>query len=131
MTANPKKNGLIECQGWWNQNGLGDQPMQPLKISIDSGKIEGYGHDIVGMFSLTGFITESNAVHIVKTYAGKHNVDYYGTYDKKGTLYGQWELEGLSGFWEIRFFQERKKTNVVLRQSMPRKTPAPDRQLAI
>jgi hypothetical protein len=38
----------------------------------------------------------------VKQYIGQHSVDYVGTYDGEGLLYGEWQIRGMKDRWLIR-----------------------------
>lgn len=122
--------GWMECEGIWNQSGLGDQPMKPLRLSIESGRIEGVGYDSVGTFTLKGSFVGEESVFIIKSYAGKHDVEYYGKY-KKRVLYGKWELDGDSGFWEIQLGQTNQRKLSILRSDIPNFLEHSDLQVAI
>ena len=92
---------VFECEGWWEQDLFGRQPMEKLRISFDAKRIQGAGIDIIGPFSLTGAIEENGAVAIVKRYLGQHSVDYLGTYDGEGSLTGEWRIGLDRGRWLI------------------------------
>ena len=91
----------FRCDGWWEQDYYGRQPMEGLRLSIDAAGISGSGTDIIGPFTLTGSIREGGAVAIIKTYVGRHRVKYVGMYDGEGTMAGQWLIGPLSGRWLI------------------------------
>ena len=93
---------LVHCEGWWEQAEFGRQPMDPLTVEFDTGRISGSGNDIVGLFTLTGTIEGGN-VAIVKQYIGQHSVDYVGTFDGEGTMHGRWGIAGwFGGNWMIK-----------------------------
>jgi hypothetical protein len=81
-----------DCEGWWEQHGLGRQPMQELTMQFAAGRVAGSGHDVVGVFTFAGTISPQGHVAMVKQYLGKHSVDYVGTYDGEGLLQGEWDL---------------------------------------
>jgi hypothetical protein len=62
------------CVGWWQQRGLGRQPMDDLMIHFSSGTIHGHGRDIIGDFELNGSMGEGDSVHIVKQYTGTWSI---------------------------------------------------------
>lgn len=78
---------FLHCEGWWEQDGYGRQPMEQLRIEFDGGNIRGSGTDIVGLFALNGTILEGK-VAIVKQYLGQRRVDYLSTYDGDGAMHG-------------------------------------------
>src|SRR5947207_8154485 len=45
---------LCRCDGWWEEQGYGRQPMENLRISFGQGRLQGSGSDIVGPFTLSG-----------------------------------------------------------------------------
>ena len=92
---------LCECTGWWQQTGLGKQPMDDLWLEITQGKISGAGRDIVAAFEFTGNLLEDGRVKIFKKYLRRHAVLYVGKYDGEGTLYGKWDIAGERGEWLI------------------------------
>ena len=91
----------VKCNGWWEQDYLGRQPMNELQLAFRDGKIHGFGNDIVGSFSLTGFVSADN-VTLVKQYAAAHQVDYLGTFDGEGTFQGFWKINDFGGRWFIK-----------------------------
>src|SRR5690349_1495187 len=46
----------MPCEGWWEQDILGRQPMRELLLRFEGGQIAGSGHDIVGPFTIAGTI---------------------------------------------------------------------------
>jgi len=90
----------VHCQGWWEQSGLGRQPMNELQLSFWDGEILGQGHGIVGQFILNSFVQADN-VTLVKKYIGAHQIDYPGTFDGEGTFQGFWKTHRLGGRWLI------------------------------
>lgn len=89
----------VACEGWWEQRGLGRQPMAQLHLSFDEGNVHGSGTDIIGLFTFTGRL-DCGKVVLVKQYMGKHRVDYIGDFDGEGTFHGTWRV-GLYGFLEL------------------------------
>jgi len=90
------------CEGWWHQQEFGRQPMYELFMAFDSGRISGSGHDIVGPFMFTGTIDAQGRVAMVKNYTGQHTVDYLGTYDGEGLMWGEWHIGPLKDRWMIK-----------------------------
>lgn len=101
--STPSNNG--NSIGWWEQNGLGRQPMDQLQIDFANGHLSGSGADIVGLFSLKGIVAADGKVLIHKKYFGKHSVDYVGQYDGEGTFYGTWKIELFGGHWSIKLLK--------------------------
>ncbi len=95
----------ILCDGWWQQRGLGRQPMRNLALTFDDKQIHGRGVDIVAPFTLAGKIREDGAVELVKQYRNRHSVLYVGQYDGEGLLYGQWDIDGFRGQWSIKLLR--------------------------
>ncbi len=93
------------CVGWWQQDGLGRQPMEDLVIEFSSGRLRGSGRDIVGEFEMYGTMENGGRVRIVKQYKGRHQVVYIGTYDGEGTMFGTWLIEMFSGSWSIKLLR--------------------------
>lgn len=91
----------VECAGWWEQDGMGRQPMGALQLGFEDQRIVGAGTDVIGDFTLQGGLKESN-VTIVKHYVDAHSVDYRGTFDGEGTLQGVWSIHGVGGRWLIK-----------------------------
>jgi hypothetical protein len=92
---------LIRCEGWWEQNGFGRQPMVDLRLRFGSGRVQGSGTDIVGPFTFSGLVSPHGSVAMVKQYIGRHSVDYLGTYDGEGVMWGRWRIGPLHGPWMI------------------------------
>ncbi len=99
----------INCEGWWDQSGLGRQPMNELKIAFDSRELKGSGVDIIGPFTLGGIIKSDGSVTIHKRYIGQHDVAYLGQFDGEGTFAGQWCIGEDSGDWSIRIVSGQSK----------------------
>lgn len=91
----------MACEGWWEQNGLGRQPMHNLQIAFDGGKIAGSGTDVIGPFTLMGQL-EGEKTLIHKQYIDAHSVEYPGSFDGEGTMQGLWSIHGFGGKWLIR-----------------------------
>lgn len=92
----------IQCEGWWEQDGYGRQPMNELRVVISNGRVQGSGDDVVGPFTFQGTIDENGEAALLKRYIGQHIVDYFGRYDGEGVLSGHWHVGGLTGVWLIR-----------------------------
>jgi hypothetical protein len=92
----------LQCEGWWEQEGFGRQPMQQLCLQFAAGAISGAGVDIIGPFTLEGTISNDARVLILKQYIGRHRVQYFGKYDGEGLLWGDWRIGLLTGPWLIR-----------------------------
>lgn len=92
---------MVRCAGWWEQDGLGRQMMEPLQVRFEDDHLVGAGTDVIGDFTLRGVIRDST-VTIVKQYVGAHSVDYPGTFDGEGTLQGLWSIHGIGGRWLIK-----------------------------
>src|SRR5262249_28824330 len=73
-----------EAVGW------GRRPMYNLTLRFEDGAIEGEGEDCIGAFTFHGFHDTQGHVSMVKQYLGKHRVEYVGTYDGEGTIFGTW-----------------------------------------
>jgi hypothetical protein len=80
------------CDGWWEQYGIGREPMDDLCLSFEGRYIDGTGVDIVGPFNFRGTMDENGIVTMRKQYLGKHSLDYVGHYDGEGVLSGEWLL---------------------------------------
>ena len=92
---------VCQCEGWWEQDWYGRQPMTKLRIAFESNRIHGSGVDIVGPFSLSGIIGDGGAVVIQKQYIGSHCVEYVGAYDGEGSMAGEWRIDSFRGRWLI------------------------------
>jgi hypothetical protein len=90
------------CDGWWQQAGYGRQPMRDLQLEFSSGQITGSGADIIGQFTFRGTLDPAGRVQMIKQYVGLWSVDYIGTYDGEGLLFGHWRVGGLTDEWLIR-----------------------------
>ncbi|MCA9047920.1 MAG: hypothetical protein KDA89_04290 [Planctomycetaceae bacterium] len=100
----------IHCTGWWEQTGLGRQPMQPLQLRLHQNQLTGAGQDIVGEFRLSGELKADGTLRLVKQYLGRHQVLYAGIYDGEGTLSGVWDVGFDHGRWLIRFNKVASQT---------------------
>ena len=92
----------IPCEGWWQEIGWGRQPMQELRLRFEGGSIWGSGYDVVGLFTFRGTIAADGQVLMVKRYLGAHSVEYVGTYDGEGLLWGEWHIGPLTDRWMIK-----------------------------
>ena len=99
--SDPRPAGTIPCSGWWEQVFYGRQPMEQLALSLQGRHLEGSGSDVVGRFSLTGFVAADGRVSIEKSYRGRHSVLYEGQFDGEGKMWGVWALPGYDGRWMI------------------------------
>ena len=90
----------IPCEGWWQQDGFGRQPMHDLRLRFDEFRIFGSGYDIIGPFTLTGGIAEGQ-VMLAKEYP-THSVFYFGTYDGEGLFFGEWLCGNARDRWLIK-----------------------------
>jgi hypothetical protein len=104
MRANPQG---ISCDGWWQQVSYGRQPMRDLYLAFSAGQIDGSGHDLVGPFTLLGTLDPAGRVEMKKQYLGLWSVDYIGTYDGEGLLFGHWQIGVLTDQWLIRLKPSR------------------------
>jgi hypothetical protein len=112
----------VRCEGWWEQFGLGRQPMEDLTISFDDGRLTGTGWDVVGQFTLTGSVQQDRVI-IVKRYIGQHSVEYLGTYDGEGTMSGMWRIWGFGGSWLIRFVKHIDSSMAFATEDVPELVP--------
>ncbi len=103
----PSDARVCRCEGWWEQQYYGRQPMENLQLSFSNQMIVGQGQDIVGPFELRGLITPTGSVQLRKKYLQKHEVMYLGTYDGEGTMAGNWRIGELSGRWLISLRRSR------------------------
>ena len=83
-------------RGHWDQQYWGRQPMGPLVLRFEDGRIEGEGRDMIGLFTFAGEYDDRGTIRMVKQYIGRHQVLYQGTYDGEGTIFGQWSIPPLS-----------------------------------
>ena len=90
------------CEGWWQQVGYGRQSMRDLYLEFSGGQINGSGRDIVGKFFFRGTMDAAGHVMMKKQYVGLWDVDYAGTYDGEGLLFGHWRIGALTDQWLIR-----------------------------
>jgi hypothetical protein len=82
-------------RGYWDQTAFGRQPMGPLLLRFNAGRIEGEGRDIIGPFTFAGEFDDHGAIRMVKQYLGRHQVFYEGVYDGEGTIFGEWRIPPL------------------------------------
>jgi len=103
MQGESDNNGtsLLDCEGWWEQAEHGRQPMLDLRIQVAGGRITGSGRDMVGPFTFTGTLSATGQVAMIKQYIGQHRVDYLGSYDGEGTMWGHWRIACWYGRWLI------------------------------
>lgn len=94
---------LVPCDGWWEEVGYGRQPMLQLQLRMSGGQIKGSGIDTVGPFTFTGTISEGGVVAMIKQYLGQHQVEYLGSYDGEGTMFGEWRIGPFKDQWAIKF----------------------------
>lgn len=87
-------------RGHWDQQDWGRQPMGPLNLRFEHGRIEGEGRDVIGLFTFEGAYDDRGAVRMVKQYVGRHQVHYQGVYDGEGMIFGQWSIPP---FWSGSF----------------------------
>lgn len=93
----------MTCDGWWEQEGYGRQPMTDLVIEFTDGRLLGQGDDIVGPFVLKGQL-DDDRLYLRKQYIGQHAIDYHGSSMGEGNYAGQWSVNGyVGGEWSIRF----------------------------
>ena len=57
----------VPCEGWWEQEGFGRQPMWQLLIGFDGHRLNGSGIDVVGQFTMQGKCDQGRLV-IIKQY---------------------------------------------------------------
>jgi len=92
----------ISCEGWWEQEYFGRQAMTELVLQFEDGVIIGSGTDVIGRFAFTGAISAAGQVALLKQYLGQHSVDYIGTYDGEGVMWGEWRIGSWHDRWLIR-----------------------------
>lgn len=88
--------GHVQCSGWWEQAGLGRQPMRDLVLSFAEGQIAGTGVDIVGEFELRGRLV-GEVIFLRKQYIGQHVIEYHGLSVGEGAYTGMWTFDGRPG----------------------------------
>jgi hypothetical protein len=123
----PNETSILQsqCEGWWEQQGLGRQTMQELTMQFAGGRVSGSGHDVVGVFTFAGTIGPQGQVAMVKQYLGQHTVDYVGTYDGEGLLQGEWDLGWASrGRWLI-WIKKAGSNASDIAEWMPAEVPTP------
>ena len=97
----------LPCEGSWEQDVFGRQPMRELVLRFNAGRIVGSGHDIIGPFAISGVIAADGKVVLFKRYVGMHAVRYIGNYDGEGLMWGQWWIESLHNRWLIKLNTSR------------------------
>lgn len=105
--GDPSGAGPVACRGWWEQVFYGRQPMENLALTVRGRRLEGGGSDVVGRFSLSGFVAADGRVSIEKAYHGRHSVVYEGQCDGEGRMWGIWALPGYDGRWMIELGRPR------------------------
>jgi hypothetical protein len=100
--SNPAGTYTAQCEGWWEQNFHGRQPMLDLTLQFRGEEIHGSGRDIVGLFTIRGTLNAQGEVFLVKQYQGRHSVKYFGRYDGEGVLAGEWRIFFDHGRWAIK-----------------------------
>ncbi len=100
-----QKMSEIQCAGWWQQSGYGQQPMRQLCLNFTGNTITGQGIDVIAPFTLAGQVREDGAVEILKHYIRRHSVLYVGQYDGEGLFYGHWDIQGQRGEWSIKLLR--------------------------
>jgi hypothetical protein len=79
-------------RGYWEQAGYGRQLMEDFTLWFAQGKVEGSGRDCIGAFTFTGSYDDQGLVVMTKQYIGRHRVNYHGSYDGEGTIFGTWSI---------------------------------------
>jgi hypothetical protein len=67
--------------------------MQELVLEFAGGQVRGRGWDIVGLFTFLGTYDDQGSVRLIKQYLGAHRVQYEGTHDGEGTIFGNWFID--------------------------------------
>lgn len=98
---------MVQCEGWWQQRGLGRQYMTELEINIQDRQVFGTGVDCVAPFEIAGTIREDGVVELRKNYEFLHSVIYAGRYDGEGTFWGTWAIGNDRGDWTIRISRDQ------------------------
>lgn len=81
---------MATWKGWWEQRGLGRQPMHNLVLNVaPDGTVSGGGDDCIGPFTFSGNLAPD--VRLVKQYLGQHAVLYLGTNSGEG-IFGTWRI---------------------------------------
>ena len=97
------------CDGWWEQEGFGRQPMNNLEVDVNHSDLSGSGDDIIGPFALRGKVA-GDRIAIRKQYHGQHSIDYHGTTDGEGMFFGHWSAGPvIGGKWLIRIRSATEK----------------------
>ncbi len=110
---------LCRCEGWWEQDWFGRQPMTNLFLTFDKRRIQGSGSDLIGPFVLSGIISEDGRVVIQKRYIERHRVDYLGVYDGEGLMSGEWRLGDCRGRWLIKICRVETDSKIDVVELVP------------
>ncbi len=78
-------------RGYWEQPGLGRQPMHDLVLQFAEGTIAGHGRDVVGQFTFAGSYNDRGEIMLIKQYPF-HQVLYKGEPDGEGAIVGTWTI---------------------------------------
>ena len=79
-------------RGFWEAEGWGRHPMDPLELRFSDGQVEGEGCDCIGHFTFHGDYSDRGELRMVKQYIGQHAVLYEGRVDGEGAVVGQWSV---------------------------------------
>jgi hypothetical protein len=91
-------------QGYWEQAGLGRQPMARFELHFQGAAVTGSGTDIVGRFVMSGnYDTQTGRIQLCKHYLGRHEVIYEGHPDGEGCIGGTWRIEP---YWSGKFLMQ-------------------------
>lgn len=75
--------------------------LMDLLLEFRDGVISGEGADGIGFFGIDGhYFSEERECSWIKTYFGKHSVEYSGFREKKG-IWGTWTIRGTKGGFHI------------------------------
>ena len=96
----------VELKGFYQQ-GQERHAMDFMNVKMDFfGHFACTGSDTVGEFSLEGKFQDKENIEISKQYKGAHKVTYKGKIDKDYLIKGTWQVESLSGPFEIQLICE-------------------------
>jgi hypothetical protein len=83
---------MARWSGWWEQRGLGRQPMRNLVLAIGAeGLVSGRGEDCVGRFTFSGRFYADGQIALEKQYIDRHRVAYEGRNSGEG-IFGTWHI---------------------------------------
>jgi len=87
-----------EWKGFWMQRPYYGKQHMELSLTFIEGRVTGSGRDIVGKFVFDGtYELASGKCEMIKTYLGKHKVQYAGVNEGDGMwLWGVWHLRHMS-----------------------------------